>query len=523
MQLSGQAIEIMDVTLRDGEQTQGISFNAREKLHIAKSLLEQVKVDRIEIASARISDGEREAVRSIAEWAASQNYLEKIEVLGFVDHQKSVDWIVEAGARVLNLLTKGSENHCRRQLRKTLQEHVADICQTAHYAQEQGITVNVYLEDWSNGYLDSPEYVYEMMALLKDAQIKHFMLPDTLGVMSPEEVFESLSDMIERFPWAHFDFHAHNDYGLGTANALAAVRAGIRSIHCTVNCLGERAGNASLPEIAVALKDKLGAKISIDESHLGPISELVEVFSGKRIASNAPIVGEDVFTQTSGIHADGDKKGGLYENALHPERFGRIRSYALGKMSGKASLSNNLDQLGLTLSPENFQKVLDRIVELGDRKEAITTTDLPFIITEVLENDVLGRVRLTGCTISSGWLLRATASIAVQVDDEEFLATGEGDGGYDAFMTAIKEILEKKQIECPKLLDYEIRIPKGGQTDALTEATITWEAGKGKRIKTIGVDTDQVLAAVRATIKMLNLRIAEISPDSTHNLKVVCG
>ncbi|MBF0278502.1 MAG: 2-isopropylmalate synthase [SAR324 cluster bacterium] len=521
MQLSGQAVEIMDVTLRDGEQTQGISFNAREKLHIAKSLLEQLKVDRIEIASARISDGEREAVQNIADWATSNNLLERIEVLGFVDHKKSVDWIKEAGAQVMNLLTKGSENHCRRQLRKTLQEHVADICKTADYAHEQGITINAYLEDWSNGYLNSPDYVYEMMELLKNSGIKHFMLPDTLGVMSPEEVFDSLQDMLNRFPWAHFDFHPHNDYGLGTANALAAVRAGVRSIHCTVNCLGERAGNASLPEIAVALKDKLGVQVSLDESHFGPISELVAAFSGKRISSNAPIVGEDVFTQTSGIHADGDKKGGLYENALHPERFGRIRSYALGKMSGKASLSNNLDQLGLKLSPENFQKVLDRIVELGDRKEAITTTDLPFIITEVLENDAFGRIRLMNCTISSGWHLRATASIALKVDDADYLATGEGDGGYDAFMAAIKKILKKKKIECPKLLDYEIRIPKGGQTDALTEASITWEGNKGKNVKTIGVDTDQVLAAVRATIKMLNLKIAEISTDSTQNLKVV--
>ena len=521
MQLSGQAIEIMDVTLRDGEQTQGIAFNSREKLHLAKSLLEQVNVDRIEIASARISEGERDAVRSITEWAGGQNFLDRVEVLGFVDHRRSVDWIVSAGARVLNLLTKGSENHCRRQLRKTLHEHVSDIRKTIRYAHEQGCKINIYLEDWSNGYQDNPGYVYEMMALLRDSGIRHFMLPDTLGVMGPDEAYESLSDMIHRFPWAHFDFHPHNDYGLGTANAMAAVKAGVRSIHCTVNCLGERAGNASLAEITVVLRDKLGMKLSVDESHLGPISELVEVFSGKRIASNAPIIGEDVFTQTSGIHADGDKKGGLYHNPLFPERFGRIRSYALGKMSGKASLAKNLEQLGLNLSEEHYQKVLDRIVELGDRKANINMTDLPFIITEVLESDSYARIRLVSCTMSSGWPLRATASICVEIDGLEFLATGEGDGGYDAFMTAMRKILDKKEIECPKLLDYEIRIPKGGQTDALTEATITWE-NKGKRIKTIGVDTDQVVAAVRATIKMINLQIVEVSPSesSSKNLQV---
>ena len=521
MQRSENAVEIMDVTLRDGEQTQGIAFNAREKLHVAKSLLKQVQVDRIEVASARISQGERAAVQGITEWASHENCLERVEVLGFVDENRSVDWIVKAGGRVMNLLTKGSEQHCQGQLKKTLQEHVADIHKTIDYAQSQGVSINVYLEDWSNGYRHSPHYVYALVELLKDCGIQHFMLPDTLGVMEPDEVFESLSDMVERFPWAHFDFHPHNDYGLGTANALAAVKAGVRSLHCTVNCLGERAGNASLPEIAVALKDKMHMDISIDESHLGPISELVEVFSGKRISSNAPIIGEDVFTQTSGIHADGDKKGGLYHNALRPERFGRIRSYALGKMSGKASLSKNLEQLGLKLSEENFQKVLARIVELGDRKETITPTDLPFIITEVLENDAYTRIRLVSCAISSGWPLRATASICLSIDGKEFLATGEGDGGYDAFMAAIGKILKKQGIKCPHLLDYEIRIPKGGQTDALTEATITWEipgkGGRSQRIKTIGVDTDQVVAAVRATLKMINLKISESLPPGMVN------
>ncbi|MBF0287869.1 MAG: 2-isopropylmalate synthase [SAR324 cluster bacterium] len=512
----------MDVTLRDGEQTQGISFNAREKLHIAKALLHQLNLDRIEVASARISEGEQTAVRNIAEWASSENYLPRVEVLGFVDHKKSVDWISEAGGCVLNLLAKGSENHCHRQLKKTLQEHVEDICRTIDYAHEKGLVVNLYLEDWSNGYADSPRYVYDLVSALKKMDIKHFMLPDTLGVMSPDEVYESLFDMTQRFSWATFDFHPHNDYGLGTANALSAVKAGVRSVHCTVNCLGERAGNASLAEVSVVLKDKLGVKLSIRESNLAPVSELVEVFSGKRIASNTPITGEDVFTQTSGIHADGDKKGGLYENPIYPERFGRVRSYALGKMSGKASLANNLEQLGLELSEENFQKVLKRVVELGDRKETISVTDLPFIITDVLENDVYNRISLLHFTLSTGWPLLSIASICLEIDGEQFLATGEGNGGYDAFMIAVGKILKEKGLACPDLVDYEIRIPKGGHTDALTEATITWES-LGKRYKTIGVDSDQVVAAVRATIKMLNLNINGAMPNaqSTQNLRII--
>ena len=376
MNLKSHTVELMDTTLRDGEQTQGVSFSPEEKVQIAKALLKSLRVDRIEVASARISEGEKQAVQSILDWAGDEGFLNQVEVLGFTDFTKSIDWILDAGGNVLNLLTKGSEKHCREQLGKTLSEHLADIHKTVAYANKKELIVNVYLEDWSNGYKDSPDYVYKFLDGLQDLGIRRYMLPDTLGVMMPDEVYASISDMCNRFPDAHFDFHPHNDYGLGTANALTAVKAGAAGIHCTVNCLGERAGNAPLSEVAVVLTDKLGLNLSIDESQIHPISKMVENFSGKTISDNTPIVGADVFTQTSGIHADGDHKGGLYKTRLSPERFSRTRSYALGKMSGKASLAKNLEALGMSLSEENQQKVLTRIVKLGDSKAQITTDDL---------------------------------------------------------------------------------------------------------------------------------------------------
>ena len=166
MSTNGQKVKILDVTLRDGEQTQGVSFSQAEKVTIAKALLHSLKVDRIEVASAGISSGELEAVSKINEWAAVEGYLDKIEVLGFVDHKRSVDWIKQAGGKVINLLTKGSEKHCREQLRRTLEQHLSEIRLTVEYAVEQGLHVNVYLEDWSNGYVDSPAYVFEMMDAL---------------------------------------------------------------------------------------------------------------------------------------------------------------------------------------------------------------------------------------------------------------------------------------------------------------------------------------------------------------------
>ena len=497
-------IQLMDTTLRDGEQTQGVSFSANEKMNIARALLQSLKVDRIEVASACVSEGEKLAVAQITSWAESEGMLDRVEVLGFVDYKRSVDWINDAGGKVINLLAKGSEKHCREQLGKTLETHLEDIVRTVEYAREQGLSVNMYLEDWSNGYADSKDYVMGLVRGTSHLEIGHYLLPDTLGLMSPAEVHDSLTEMLTTFPDAEFDFHPHNDYGLATANVLAAVGAGINNVHCTVNCLGERAGNASLAEVAVALKDKMGMQLSIDESHIAVLSRMVENFSGKWIGANTPIVGADVFTQTAGIHADGDLKGDLYVTNLSPERFARKRSYALGKMSGKASLINNLDELGIKLSTEEQAKVLERIVQLGDSKHVITGEDLPFIIADVMESKEYHHVTLLNCYINTGLNVDSTASVRISLEDKEYQGTGSGNGGFDAFMDAITQILQQQNFTMPQLIDYEVHIPRGGQTDALTECIITWQAQE-RDFKTRGVDANQVMAAVKATLRMINL------------------
>ena len=499
-------ISLMDTTLRDGEQTQGVSFSANEKVNIARALLQSLKVDRIEVASACVSDGEQQAVAKICDWASEEGLVDRIEILGFVDYKRSVDWIKKTGGSVINLLAKGSEKHCREQLGRDLTSHIDDISRTVEYALERQLRVNMYLEDWSSGFSESRDYVYGLVSGTQDLGISHYLLPDTLGLFSPQEVFDSLKEMKEQFPNEEFDFHPHNDYGLATANVIAAIEAGIDNIHCTVNCLGERAGNASLAEVAVVIRDKLGIDLSIDETQITLVSRMVENFSGKWIAANTPVVGADVFTQTAGIHADGDMKGNLYVSRLTPERFDRKRSYALGKMSGKASLVNNLEELGISLSEEDQAKVLQRVVALGDSKHLITAEDLPFIIADVMESKEYQYVDLIKCDINTGLNRGSSVSLTLTVDGEDFEGDGTGNGGFDAFMDAVTKILSRIGFVMPLLKDYEVHIPRGGKTDALTECIITWQSQE-QEFKTRGVDSNQVMAAVKATTRMINMKM----------------
>jgi D-citramalate synthase len=499
-------IEIMDTTLRDGEQTSGVSFSASEKLTIAQILLTEVKVDRIEVASARVSDGEFDAVKKITRWAKSKGLLKKIEVLTFVDGQVSIDWMTKAGAKVMNLLTKGSLNHLKHQLKKTPEQHFAEIAAVFALAKKKGIECNVYLEDWSNGMRNSPEYVFQYLDFLATQPVKRIMLPDTLGILKPEEVADFIGQIIPKYPGIHFDFHGHNDYDLGTANVLEAVKAGMQGIHLTVNGMGERAGNAPLASAVAVLHDFMpSVKTGVVEESLYQVSRLVETFSGFRIPVNKPVVGENVFTQTAGIHADGDKKNNLYYNDLMPERFGRKRSYALGKTSGKSNIENNLAQLGIELSDADLKKVTQRIIELGDKKEVVTQSDLPYILSDVLDSNAIDdKVQFVNYVLTHSKDLRPSVTLQVLLAGESFEEHAQGDGQYDAFMNALRAIYKKKKLQLPMLTDYAVRIPPGGKSDALCETIITWDY-KGREFKTRGLDCDQTVAAIKATQKMLNL------------------
>jgi len=496
----------MDTTLRDGEQTSGVSFSISEKLTITQLLLEELNVDRVEIASARVSEGEFQAVKSIMNWAETNGYADQIEVLSFVDNGVSIDWMAQAGVKVQNLLTKGSMNHLTHQLKKTPPQHFDEIQQVIDLAASKNITTNVYLEDWSNGMRNSPGYVFQLLDFLVEQPVKRILLPDTLGILTPDETYMFIKDIKSKYPDIHFDFHAHNDYDLGTANVLEAVKAGISGLHLTVNGMGERAGNTAMASAVAVINDFAPeVELKIKESSIYSVSKLVETFSGVRIPSNKPIVGENVFTQTAGIHADGDNKNNLYFNDLLPERFGRKRRYALGKTSGKANIEKNLQELGLKLNDADLKKVTQRVIELGDKKETVTKEDLPYIISDVLDSSLYEeKVTVESYVLMNSMGLRPSATIGVQIDGEKFEENAQGDGQFDAFMNALTKVYTKKHRCLPKLIDYAVRIAPGSHSDALCETIITWETDQ-KVFITRGLDSDQTVCAIKATQKMLNI------------------
>ncbi|MDO5980554.1 alpha-isopropylmalate synthase regulatory domain-containing protein [Flavivirga spongiicola] len=500
-------IEIMDTTLRDGEQTSSVSFSASEKLTIAKLLLEELKVDRIEIASARVSEGELQAVKDVTNWAKENNYLDAVEVLTFVDQGVSIDWMIEAGAKVQNLLTKGSLNHLTHQLKKTSNQHFKEISEVTLLAKEKGIETNIYLEDWSNGMRNSKAYVFEFLEFLSTQPVKRIMLPDTLGVITPKESYDFVKEIKDRYPNLHFDFHAHNDYDLGVANVMEALKAGADGLHLTINGMGERAGNAPMASTIAVINDFMpDIEVGVNEKVLYTVSKLVETFSGVMIPANKPVIGANVFTQTAGIHADGDNKKNLYFSDLLPERFGRTRKYALGKSSGKANIQKNLQELGLQLNDDDLRKVTQRIIKLGDKKQVVTKEDLPYIISDVLDYTYEEKVKVNSYVLTHSKGLRPSTTVSVTINNETFEENAQGDGQFDAFMNAIRNIFIKKKMVLPDLIDYAVRIPPGSHSDALCETIITWKNPE-KEFKTRGLNSDQTVSAIKATEKMLNIII----------------
>ena len=482
-------IKILDTTLRDGEQTPGVSLTASEKFRIA-SKLDEIGIDFIEAGSAITSEGERDSIKEIT----NQGF--NAEILSFSRPLKGdIDYCLDCNVDAINLVVPTSELHIADKLNVTRDELLELSNNAVEYCKDHGLIVELSAEDASRSDIDFLRLVYNN-AIERGAD--RICVCDTVGILTPDlsyELFNKLNDI--KVPIA---CHCHNDFGLAVANTLSALKGGATEIHTTINGIGERAGNTSFEECVVSIDRLLpnfSTNIKINEIY--DISKLVARLTGVYIQPNKAIVGENAFAHESGIHSDGVIKNSATYEAMTPELVGRKRKFIIGKHMGTHGLNSRLKELGLNVDKNQLQQICDNIKVLADKGKTVTDVDLQVIADNVLEINHEDRIKLDEVTIVSGNKVMPTASVKITVDGEQILNAGVGLGPVDAAINAIKSLDVFKDID---LIEYHVDAITGG-TDAFIDVIIKLQKAD-KVVSARGTEADIINASVKAYIAGVN-------------------
>ena len=482
-------IKVLDTTLRDGEQTPGVSLTSLEKLRIATKL-DEIGVEYIEAGSAITSEGERESIKDIT----SQGF--GAEILSFsrpltVD----IDYCLDCDVDGVNLVVPTSELHIHDKLNISCDELIDLSNDAVDYCKDHGLVVELSAEDASRSNVDFLRKVYSNAI---DHGADRICVCDTVGILTPDsslDLFSKLNDF--SVPIA---CHCHNDFGLAVANTLAALKGGASEIHTTINGIGERAGNTSFEECVVSINRLLpqfSTNVKIDQIY--DISKLVARSTGVYIQPNKAIVGENAFAHESGIHSDGVIKNSATYEAITPELVGRKRKFIIGKHMGTHGLDNRLKELGLNVDDIQLKQICDDIKELADKGKTVTDVDLQVIADNVLQINHEDRIKLDELTIVSGNKVMPTASVKITVDDVEILNAGVGLGPVDAAINALKSVDAFKDID---LIEYHVDSITGG-TDAFIDVIIKLQK-EDKVVSARGTEADIIKASVKAYIAGVN-------------------
>ncbi|PWB87164.1 2-isopropylmalate synthase [Methanobrevibacter thaueri] len=482
-------IKVLDTTLRDGEQTPGVSLTSLEKLRIATKL-DEIGVEYIEAGSAITSEGERASIKEIT----SQGF--GAEILSFsrpltVD----IDYCLDCDVDGVNLVVPTSELHIHDKLNISCDELIDLSNDAVDYCKDHGLVVELSAEDASRSNVDFLRKVYSNAI---DHGADRICVCDTVGILTPDsslDLFSKLNDF--SVPIA---CHCHNDFGLAVANTLAALKGGASEIHTTINGIGERAGNTSFEECVVSINRLLpqfSTNVKIDQIY--DISKLVARSTGVYIQPNKAIVGENAFAHESGIHSDGVIKNSATYEAITPELVGRKRKFIIGKHMGTHGLDNRLKELGLNVDDIQLKQICDDIKELADKGKTVTDVDLQVIADNVLQINHEDRIKLDELTIVSGNKVMPTASVKITVDDVEILNAGVGLGPVDAAINALKSVDAFKDID---LIEYHVDSITGG-TDAFIDVIIKLQK-EDKVVSARGTEADIINASVKAYIAGVN-------------------
>jgi len=497
LDLKGKRIYLYDCTLRDGEQTPGVSFTQNEKLEIAKAL-DKLGIDVIEAGFPINSNPEFETVKKIKELGLKT----KISGLARVIVE-DIDACIKADVDIVHTFVSTSDLHLKYQMGKSEDEVYEMAVKAVEYIKKHGFKCVFSPMDATRSRF---EYLLRVCKGAEEAGADYINVPDTVGVLHPpatRQLFSKLKGKIK----VPLQAHAHNDFGLAVANSLAAVESGAEWVHVTVNGMGERAGNASLEQVAMSLHALYNAKTGIHAKHIYEVSQLVERYAETPLSLFTPIVGKNAFAHESGIHAHAVLKKASTFEPLKPEDVGQKRRIVIGKHSGKAAIEQALKDLGYEkLEKAQLVDITTKIKELAEKKKRIYDEDIV-----ALAEDALGQgrekpiVTLDEVTVTTGNKIRPSASVVIKYDDVLKAGAAQGVGPVDAAANAIQSILGKEHDI--KLVEFSLRAITGG-TDALADVTVRIADKNGNVFSGNAVNSDIVMASVEAVLRAINRAVS---------------
>lgn len=485
-----KTVKIFDTTLRDGEQTPGVSLTPEQKLQIAKQL-DILGVDVIEAGTAIISEGEQRAIKAIA------NEGLKAEICSFARLLKGdIDAALKCDVDMVNLVAPVSDAHIKKKLKMDRKTLKAKTIEMAEYVKAHGLSVEISSEDASRADMAFLKSFFTDLSTVVD----RLCFCDTVGVLYPErtkEIFQPLCTFN-----TPVSVHCHNDFGLATANSIAAVSAGTECVHVTVNGLGERAGNASLEEVVTALEMLYDVKTKITKEKLYETSRVVRNLTKMPLAPNKPLMGDNAFTHESGMHVHGTLADTSLYEPIDPAIIGRTRRFAFGKHTGKASVKRVLKELGIAADDEQMTEILVKVKKLGDKGKLVTDSDFQAIVEDVLSIEREEKIKLVDLSVVSGKRVYPTASIRLEIDGEDVVEAGVGVGPVDAAINALRKALKGRAMNDLRLEEYHVDAITGG-TDALVNVVVKISRGD-KTMTASGVSEDIVIASLYALIHGAN-------------------
>ncbi|WP_164997734.1 (R)-citramalate synthase [Methanolobus psychrotolerans] len=483
-------VRFLDTTLRDGEQTPGVALTSTDKVAIATKL-DELGVNVIEAGSAITSEGERESIRAVVAQGLNAEICSYCRIM-----KPDVDYALACDVDSIHLVAPVSDLHINVKLKKDRETVRQMAVEVTEYAKEHGLIVELSGEDASRADIEFLKSLYNDGI---EAGADRLCFCDTVGLLVPERTEVIFSDICSAVK-APLSIHCHNDFGLGTANTIAALRAGAQQAHVTINGIGERAGNTALEEVVMTIEWLYKCKTGINTQEIFKTSRLVSRLTGLPVAPNKSLIGGNAFTHEAGIHVHGLLADTSTYEPIKPEVLGRERKIVLGKHAGKSSVTLAVKEMGFETDDAQLHEILNRVKELGDHGKKVTDADLQSITETVLNIQREARVLLEEFTVVSGNKVTPTASVKLMVDGKEIVEAATGDGPVDATLASIKKGISG--IADVQLEEYHVDAISGG-TDALVEVLVKLSKD-GKMVTSRGSRTDIVMASVEAILNGIN-------------------